>query len=168
GVVDGSGRPGDLVNFVLVGSEEHVLSAFQRAGWLLVDRTPEEAAIHVIFASIGKQAYTEVPMSDLYLFGRVQDYGFARAKPVEVIMYRHHLRLWKAPFELNSRAVWLGAATHDIGLEGDERDGSITHKIDPKVDNERDFVAETFRASGTASAMTLVLPNHPVFHARTA
>src|SRR5207253_8876650 len=87
--------------------------------------------------------------------------GFARAKPIEVIMYRHHLRLWKAPFELNSRAVWLGAATHDIGLEGDERDGSITHKIDPKVDNERDFVAETFRASGTASAMTLVLPNHP-------
>lgn len=167
-VVDGSGRPGDLVNFVLIGSEQHVLSAFQRAGWLLVDRTPEEAAIHVILASIGKQAYTEVPMSDLYLFGRVQDYGFARAKPVEVLTARHHLRIWRTTFRLGSHPVWVGAATHDIGLEPDERNGSITHKIDPDVDKERDFLESTLVAGGAVQSSDLQLPALAIRKGHTA
>jgi hypothetical protein len=157
-VVDGSGRLGDPVNFVLVGSEEQVLSAFQRAGWLPVDRTPEEAAIHVLLASIGKQAYTEMPMSELYLFGRVQDYGFARAKPVEVITARHHLRIWRTTFRLGSQPIWAGAATHDIGLEPDQRNGSITHKIDPDVDKERDFLRATLMAGGGVQSSDLQLP----------
>jgi len=167
-VVDGSGRLGDLVNFVLVGSEEQVLSAFQRAGWAPVDRTPEEAAIHVLLSSVRKQAYTEVPMSDLYLFGRVQDYGFARAKPVEVVTTRHHLRIWRTTFLLGSKPVWVGAATHDVGLEPDQRNGSITHKIDPDVDNERDFLQRTLMSGGGVQRSELQMPTLPIKEGRTA
>jgi hypothetical protein len=168
-VVDGSGRSGDLVNFVLVGSEEQVLSAFQRAGWLPVDRTPEEAVIHVLLASIDKQAYTEMPMSDLYLFGRVQDYGFSRAKPVEVITARHHLRIWRTTFQLGTKPVWAGAATHDIGLEPDQRPGgSVTHAIDPNVDKERDFLQSTLMAGGGVRGSDLQLPRIPMKKGRTA
>ena len=33
--------------------------------------------------------------------------------------------------------VWVGAGTHDIGFEKDQRNGKVTHKIDPAVDGER-------------------------------
>src|SRR5205814_1422061 len=80
-VTDATGTPGDMINFLIVGSQKSVEAAFRAAGWTGVDRNPEDAALHVVLASIGKRTYTEMPMSDLYLFGRVQDYGFARAKP---------------------------------------------------------------------------------------
>ena len=44
-----------------------------------------------------KKDYLTMPMSTLYLFDRPQDYGFAHAEPVRVVMSRNHLRVWKSP-----------------------------------------------------------------------
>lgn len=142
-------------------------AAFEAAGWVAVDRTRQDAIIHAVLASMGKQTYTEMPMSELYLYGRVQDYGFARAQPIDVMTSRHHLRIWQAPFEISATPVWVGAATHDIGFEQDQRDGSITHKIDPNVDGERDFLGKTFKASG-ATDITYMRPRNAISHATTA
>jgi hypothetical protein len=167
-VADAAGNEGDMVNFILVGDENTVLRAFGDAGWVRVDRTKAEGVVHAVLGTLSKQSYTEMPMSDLYAFGRPQDYGFAHAEPVSVVMTRHHLRVWKAPFEVNSLPVWIGAATHDIGFEKDQRNGKVTHKIDPKVDDERSFVEETFNHSGNVSASSYVTPSDPVRDARTA
>ncbi len=64
--------------------------------------------------------------------------------------------------------VWIGAATHDIGFERDQRNGGVTHKIDPKVDQERAFVEETFTHTGDVATSSYVTPSDPVHEARTA
>ena len=128
------GNEGDLVNFVLVGSEKQVTAAFKSAGWVLPDKTNQDAVVSALIATLNKQAYVTVPMSTLFLFGRGQDYGYARAEAVKVIGERDHFRIWQTPFKgPNGETLWAGAGTHDIGIEKDNRkENAITHKIDSK------------------------------------
>lgn len=148
------GNEGDLVNFVLVGSEKQVAAAFKAAGWILPDKTNQDAVVSAVLATLQKQAYVTVPMSTLYLFGRGQDYGYARAEAVKVIGERDHFRIWQTPFKgPNGETLWAGAGTHDIGIEKDQRkENAITHKIDPNVDGERDFIAATLQQEGLVKA----------------
>ncbi len=165
---DLDGNVGDRVNFLVVGSEDKVKEAFQAAGWVQVDRETKDAVLHGLMASLSKQAYLEMPMSVLYLFGRPQDFGFAHAEPIAVVSTRHHLRLWKAPFEVEGQTVWAGAATHDIGFEKDQRNGKVTHKIDPNVDLERDFVGQSLDETGLVAKLSYVTPSQPIKEAKTA
>ena len=165
---DLQGNAGDRVNFVMLGSEERLKQAFEAAGWVLVDRETKDAILHGLMASLSKQAYLEMPMSVLYLFGRPQDFGYAHAEPISVVSTRHHLRLWKAPFEVEGQTVWAGAATHDIGFERDQRNNKVTHKIDPKVDLEREYVAQSLNDTGLVAKLSFVTSSNPVTTAKTA
>jgi len=167
-VVDAQGNAGDNTNFVVLGDEKKVLAAFQAAGWVQVDRAKEDAIIHGLLSVLNKEAYVELPMSELTLFGRVQDYGLAHAEPIAVVMQRHHLRLWKAPFTVEDQELWVGAATHDIGLDRDQRNNGVTHKIDPDVDLEREYVAQSLNDTGLVASMYYIAPAQASKEARTA
>ncbi len=167
-VNDEAGNKGDMVNFLIIGPEDKLKDVFQQGGWVLVDKTKQDAILHAALSTLSNKTYTEMPMSELSLFGRSQDFGFARAEPVQVVETRNHLRVWKAPFDFNGQTVWVGAATHDIGFEKDQRDGNVTHKIDPNVDLEREFVGSTLGETGLVAASTYVLPKDPIQTALTA
>ncbi len=167
-VNDADGNVGDRVNFVIVGSEDRVRAALDTAGWVPVDRNTKDAVIRGVLASFSKEAYTTMPMSELLLFGRPQDFGYAQADPLRVVAARHHFRIWKAPIDLNGQSVWAGAGTHDIGIEKDKRNGKLTHKIDPAVDGERDYIARSLQESGLAAKVDYMTPSVPVREAVTA
>src|SRR6266566_1611558 len=159
---------GDTVNFVIVGSEQQVQSAFEASGWQLADKSVEEAVINVVLVTYQKKDYLQMPMSTLYLFDRAQDFGYEQAEAYSVVASRHHFRLWKAPFTWNGQLVWVGAGTHDIGFEKDQRNGKVTHKIDPAVDGERDYISETLGKTGKIQSMNYHLPPNPIYEARNA
>lgn len=167
-VADKEGHPGDMVNFLILGSEAAMQQAFTTAGWVKVDADVQDAILHGLLESISKESYVTMPMSQLYLFGRPQDYGWAHAEPISVVKTRNHLRIWKAPFQVNGETLWVGAATHDIGLERDQRNNGITHKIDPDIDLERDYVEKTLASTGLVGEITYVLPDNPMKDAKTA
>ena len=167
-VSDPQGAPGDRVNFILIGSQDQMQAALKTAGWVTVDRTNKDAIIRGIFASFSKEAYVTLPMSELRLFGRAQDFGYAQADPLRVIASRHHFRLWKAPFDLEGETVWVGAGTHDIGFERDQRNNGITHKIDPDTDGERDYIRDGLTQTGMVVKTGYISPTDPVMKARTA
>jgi riboflavin biosynthesis pyrimidine reductase len=167
-VVDAQGNPGDNTNFLVVGSEKQVLAAFEAAGWVKVDRSNEDAVLAGVMAVLNKQAYLTLPMSILTLFGRPQDYGLAHAEPLAVVAQRHHLRLWKAPFQVEGQELWVGAATHDIGFDRDQRNNGVTHKIDPAIDDEREFVSRSLDETGLVAKLSYMTPSQPSKEARTA
>jgi len=167
-ISDKDGHPGDMVNFVILGSEERLKRAFENGGWVLVDRTKTDAVVHTLISTLSKEEYVEMPMSELYLFGRPQDFGFAHADPYAVVATRHHLRVWKAASEVGGETLWVGAATHDIGFEKDQRNGSLTHKIDPDIDLEREYLARTLVASGVVTQWAHVTPENALTEAKTA
>ncbi len=167
-VSDKQGNPGDMVNFLILGSEEAMQKVFTSAGWVRVDANVEDAILHGLIESISKESYVTMPMSQLFLFGRPQDYGWAHAEPISVVKTRNHLRIWKAPFQVKGETLWVGAATHDIGFERDERNNGVTHKIDPDIDLERDYVERTLSSTGLVSEITYFLPDSPLKEAKTA
>ncbi len=167
-VVDAEGNEGDRKNFIIVGSEAAVTGALKSAGWVQVDKNVKSSVINAILVSMSKQAYLTIPMSELMMFGRSQDYGFAHAVPFVVVAQRHHFRIWRAPFQVNGNDAWIGAGTHDIGFEKDQRNGSITHKIDPETDKERDYIGLTLEESGLVVKKTFMTHKNPVTEAKTA
>lgn len=167
-VSDPQGKPGDMVNILLVGTQEQVLQVFARAGWVRVDRSAQDAVVNAVIDSLEKKDYLTMPMSTLYLFDRPQDYGFAHAEPLRVAMSRNHLRVWKSPYVVDGRPLWCVAATHDVGFERDERDNSVTHRIDPAIDGEREYVNDTLSRTGLVVQRTHVTPADPLTEASTA
>lgn len=167
-VADKDNNPGDMVNFLILGSETDLKNVFTNAGWVKVDADVRGTVLHGILESISKESYLTMPMSPLYLFGRVQDYGWAHAEPIKVVASRNHLRIWKAPFEVNGQTAWIGAATHDVGFERDNRNNGVTHKIDPDIDLERDYLEKTLTATGLVSEVSHFLPPDALKEARTA
>lgn len=167
-VHDHLGNLGDMVNFVFVGSQEKVQAALTAADWHVADVDSKEAGLKAILNTYEKKDYLEMPMSHLYLFDRMQDFGYEQAQAFSVVATRHHFRMWKAPFTWNDQTVWVGAATHDTGFEKDIRTGKLTHKIDPNVDDERDSLAQGLEKTGKTKSMTYYLPPNPVQDAKNA
>jgi len=171
-VSDASGgaaaNEGDMVNFALVGTKEQVEAAYKAAGWVAVDKSVQDAVVNGLLRTLNREAYTEMPMSTLYLFGRPQDMSYARADPLLVAAERHHLRVWLTNKTVNGKPLWVGSSTHDIGFEKDQRNGGVTHKIDPQIDKERDFLLQSFDAAGVFSSAAYVTPANPLTTAKTA
>jgi hypothetical protein len=167
-ISDKEGNAGDMVNFLILGDEDQMKKVFTTAGWVKVDSDVKETVLAGFIASMSKESYLTMPMSQLYLFGRSQDYGWAHAEPITVVASRNHLRIWKAPFTVNGQMLWVGAATHDIGFEKDQRNNGLTHKIDPDIDLEKDYVRKTLSSTGLVAEVTHFLPKQPMLEARTA
>jgi LssY-like putative type I secretion system component LssY len=167
-VSDPGHNPGDMVNVLIVGTQEQVIQVFTNAGWVQVDQTVGNTAMNALIGSLEKKDYLTMPMSTLYLFNRPQDYGFAHAEPVRVAMSRNHLRVWKSPYEVDGRPLWCVAATHDIGFERDQRNNGVTHKIDPAIDGEREYVNGTLTGTGLVVERDHVTPADPLTTAKTA
>ena len=110
----GTGGPGGggMVNFVMIGSQKDVQAALQAANWFVADTSNSGAVTKAILMTYENKDYLQMPMSQLYLFGRVQDFGYEQAEPYSVVASRHHFRLWKAPFQVDGQDVWVGAGTH--------------------------------------------------------
>jgi LssY C-terminus len=167
-VSDPAKNPGDMVNVLIVGTQDQLEQVFSAAGWVRVDKTVRATAMNAIMESLEKKNYLTMPMSVLYLFDRSQDYGFAHAEPVRVAMSRNHLRVWKSPYEVEGRPLWCVAATHDIGFERDQRNNGVTHKIDPAIDGEREYVNGTLSGTGLVVRREHVTPADALTTAKTA
>jgi hypothetical protein len=167
-VSDPRGNPGDRVNFAIVGDEARLKEALAGAGWVAVDKDVKSTLVRGALATLSKQVYLTLPMSPLQLFGRTQDYGFAHAEPLQVAAQRHHFRVWRAPSQIDGQTLWIGAGTHDVGFDRDQRNNGLTHKIDPDTDKERDYIAATLQQSGAAAKVGYVTPKDTVLKAKTA
>ena len=143
-------------------------SSLESAGWVVADRDAKESVLRGALATLTRQAYLSLPMSQLMLFGRPQDYGFAHAEPLQVAAQRHHFRIWMSPNDLQGSTVWIGAGTHDVGFDRDQRNNGLTHKIDPDTDKERDYIAETLRQTGAVAKTGYVTPSGTITKAATA
>jgi hypothetical protein len=167
-ISDQQGNPGDMVNVFVIGSQAELEKVFSAAGWVRVDSSVENSVMNAVMDSLEKKDYLTLPMSTLYLFKRPQDYGFAHAEPVRVAMSRNHLRAWKSPYLVDGRILWCIAATHDIGFERDQRNNGLTHKIDPSIDGEREYVNDTLSETGLVVQRSHLTPSDPLKTAKTA
>jgi LssY C-terminus len=163
--VNGAGREGDMLNLIFVAKEEDLREVFERNGWVTVETSPPQIIWHLLWQ---RMHYTKLPMDRLYVFGRRQDYSFALPDPGAVVAKRHHIRIWKTDRTVDGVPLWVGAATHDVGIEFVTRKLWLFHKIDPDVDAERDFIAENLAETQRLARQEYVKCVEPVVGAETA
>ena len=160
-----NGKPGDPVNLVVMGTIDEIRQVFKDAGWSEAARKTGVSVYRIVRAMGGDQGYEAAPVSNLYLYGRTQDLAFE--KMLNTFAKRHHLRLWRSPVKTaEGREIWVGAATHDTGM--DIRPGVVSHAIDPDLDDERAKVGADLVVTGRVSATQLVTRPDPVSEGKTA
>jgi hypothetical protein len=135
----------DPINLILRGTREELDSALSRAGWLPAQRSTFGALATEAEAVLLAQRDSEAPMSHEYLLGRIEDLRFERASPSA--RARHHVRLWQAD---SSGALWAAAATEDVGMLVSARQRTVTHRIAPEIDRERELLVGELLAGGCA------------------
>jgi LssY C-terminus len=159
------GKSGDPLNVVFIGSQEEVLQAFSKAGWVEPARSSGQSVWQAARAIIGDVGDVKAPVSDLFLFGRREDLAFA--KMLNTVAKRHHLRLWRSGAKTpGGQEVWLGAGTHDMGY--DIHPGVVSHAINPDLDAERSKVGADLVFAGCVRREQLVRRPDPLSQGLTA
>jgi hypothetical protein len=142
-----NGTPSDLTDLMFLGSQAELASAFNEAGWFEADALTMGSAIKTAQATMRQAGYTTAPVSSLTLEGRPPDLVFQ--KSLDTFAKRHHVRIWKLPATYQGREVWVGAATHDISVDRARAGTKWSHRIDPHIDRERDWVESDLLFAGT-------------------
>jgi len=133
-------RHGDPVNLVVIGEFETLLSAFA-ARWDECETITLATCWKTARAFLFGAEYRYSPVSPLNLFGRSQDVALQRIR--SSINERLHLRLWLTPLRFGKQPVWVGQISRDIGVRFTTQVWNLTtHRIDPNVDESRDYVVE--------------------------
>ncbi|MGE5567943.1 MAG: LssY C-terminal domain-containing protein [Rhodospirillales bacterium] len=146
--------PSDITNLMFIGSEEQLTKAFDAAGWATAAALNASSGLEVVRAVVESRGYKEAPMSVLLLEGKKPDLVFQKQN--NTFAMRHHLRIWRRPGEFQGRAVWVCAATHDIGIEFSPEQRNFIHKIDSQIDRERAKVVSDLLFAGSVQALSLV------------
>jgi hypothetical protein len=164
-VMNGEGREGDMLNLIFAARENDLQAAFANAGWVRVEKSTPQIIWHLLWQ---RKHYAKLPMAKLYVFGRSQDYSFALPDPSSIVARRHHLRIWKTDRAVDGVPLWVGAATHDVAIEFVKRKFRLSHKIDPNVDAERDFIETNLATTSQLAGEHFVRCVAPVFNGQTA
>ncbi len=135
----GGKNQGDPLNLVIIGETEDLFYAFIRAGWDETEVVTAASGFKTAISFITGGQYRYSPISSLYMFDRRQDIAMQRIR--DNIHERNHFRLWLSPITFQGKPVWIGQISRDIGVRFTWKT-ITTHKIDPDVDETREFLLE--------------------------
>jgi len=142
-------KEGDPLNLVVVGSLALIRASFG-ARWDLAESVTPSTSLKMARAFLLDSEYLYAPVSPLFVAGRQQEFALQRARAT--INERLHLRLWRTSLSFGGEQVWIGQISRDIGVRVTPKTWNLTtHKIDPDVDEARDYVLDDLIASGCAS-----------------
>src|SRR5579859_8162753 len=158
-----SGAAGDPINLVFVGTKDQIMHSFQQADWLLPDPITPQTSAKIAADSLAHRSYPTAPVSNLYVFGRVQDLAFE--KPTNDVGNRGHIRLWQTSMLIGGQPAWIGQASYDHGIELSGTSHQPTHHIAPTVDLERNAVGADLAKTGLVVAEGYGAFTPPIFAA---
>jgi hypothetical protein len=144
---------GDPLNLVVIGTTADVYYAFIRAGWDETEVISTASLTKMAGAFVMRSEYKSSPVSGLYVFERTQDVALQKAR--DNIDERNHLRLWMSPLRYEGVPVWIGQISRDIGVRLTTKT-ITTHKIDPDVDETREYLVENLAYSQSLAKLGYV------------
>lgn len=141
------GLPGDPLNMQAHGTDGQLGAGFLSAGWYRADEIDLITSFRISVDSILGRKYSTAPVSNLYLFGRKEDYAFER--PGKSARQRDHIRFWNTGQTTDDgRPIWIGSATRDVKVELSHTNHLPTHGIAPDLDAERQLVVSELLQTG--------------------
>lgn len=149
-----NGRPvDDIVNIAFIGSRQLLIQAFTSAGWSTADPGSARSYSQEYIAFSSKHSYSTAPVSKLFYQGALPDLVFQ--KSFNTVTKRDHIRIWHLGL-IDAQDVWLGAATHDSGINFRATAFAFSHKIDGALDIERAKILDDLSFAGCLAPVAYV------------
>jgi LssY C-terminus len=149
-----NGQPSDLTNVLFAGSAERVARAFVAAGWTAALPGGVKADSKAFLALAERHGYKPAPVSLLTLEGQRPALVFEKQN--NTLARRHHVRIWARPGEFRGRPIFLAAATQDVGIFFSAQERTFTHRIESRIDLERDKIVDDLAFAGAVKLSTVV------------
>jgi len=142
------GNRQEPLSFIIVAKNDRQLtSLFQNAGWTLADDVNPVSTYKIAKASLLKESYQQAPMTPYFWNSEVHNFGFEKETATENARTRHHTRFWKTNYVTEDEEnIYVGTASFDSGIKW-----GVTHKINPDVDTEREFLFNDLQNTGLLS-----------------
>lgn len=143
------GQPQEPISLIILAKDDAAfLEAFSRAGWYLADRPGIDTLSRAAFAVWFSREYDTAPITPAFWNGQPHDFGFQAETADKSLRKRHHARFWRSGFRSDDGLeIFLGTASFDVGLKW-----GLTHRIDPNIDAERDFLASGLSGTGLVNS----------------
>jgi LssY C-terminus len=146
---------GDPLNLVVIGDFETILDGLG-GRWDETEIISVNSCWRMFRAFLLGAEYRYSPVSSLYVLGRSQDFALQKAR--HTINQRLHLRLWMTALRYQGKPVWIGQVSRDIGVRFTLKTWNLTtHKIDPDVDDARDYILDDLMEAGRVSQVAYVV-----------
>lgn len=131
---------GDPLNLLVVGDRATIRQSFG-GRWDEAEAITLSTCVKTGRAFLFDAEYRYSPVSSLFVAGRMQDLALQKARAS--INERIHLRLWRTDLSFQRQPVWIGQISRDIGVRFTPKTWNLTtHRIDPDVDEARDYVVD--------------------------
>ncbi len=131
---------GDPLNLVVIGDRVTIRQCFG-GKWDEAEAITLRTCIKTARAFLLDAGYRYSPVSSLFVDGKRQTLALQKARAS--INERLHLRLWPTDYSFRQQPVWIGQISRDIGVRFTPKTWNLTtHRIDPDVDEARDYVID--------------------------
>jgi len=145
------GGPMEPLSFLFIGTAADLERVFESAGWVRADLPSVHGLAKELLCVIADRPDPNGPATPSYYSAQPQDLTFERpGTPSGSIRHRHHIRIWREPVCLGAACVpmWGATCSYDMGIEFVPKPYLVTHRIDPQIDHEREFVDQTLLHAG--------------------
>jgi hypothetical protein len=161
----------DPVNLAIIGSEQKLHQAMQKAGWQVADRLSLKTSIKMIVATIFRRSYSTAPVSNAYLFSELQSFTYQQDINGKTNA-RHHVRFWKVPkgwiMPGGYKVDWVAAGTFDRAIGISYFTLQLTHKIASDTDVERDYIVKTIKDNSSPKDVKYINNYFSAYHHRNS
>lgn len=145
---------GDPLNLAVIGEFDTLIRGFG-ARWDETEIITFQSCWRTFKAFSLGSSYRYSPVSALFVDRRCQDFALQKAR--QTINQRLHLRLWLTPLRFQGQPVWIGQISRDIGVRFTIRTWNLTtHKVDPDVDDARDYLLDELLGTGRVALIGYV------------
>lgn len=142
-------KEGDPLNLVVVGDRVTIRQCFG-GRWDEAEAITLETCLKTARAFLFEAGYRYSPVCSLFIDGQMQELALQKARAC--INERIHLRLWSTRLSYGNQPVWIGQISRDIGVRFTHKTWNLTtHRIDPDVDEARDYVIDYLLQQGRVS-----------------
>ncbi len=137
-------RKTEPINFIfLAKNNKDLILLFKKAWWSEAAKLWRTALKSMWENLLDHKKYNNAPMTPLYWNKKIQDYWFQKLPDERTIKLRHHIRIWKTDYKLWKNYIYVWCWIYDDWLKW-----GITHKIDPNLDKEREYIFKSLKQSG--------------------
>ncbi len=150
-------RQAPMSFLLLARSDDELVRAFRRAGWVGADAVTVASLWRTLRAAVFKESYPTAPMTPSFWNGRVHMFGFQKETQARNVRERHHARFWRTRYVMaDGLRIYIGKASLDVGIKW-----GVTHTIDPAIDIEREVIFQDLMRAGVVAQWSKVSSTQP-------